>query len=169
VGAKIAFFRLTILPSVKGRRFLPDSESLRWVPAAGPIRAGLTSQAIRASPALGYSTNLVFQCKELGYRSCKDSMVQCIRSLHLRPEGRGFPRITGKRVDKLVDAYNRHTYPWADGPDEKTSAIHRQRRLQGLVNPVCSPRRRSTRRPQMTSILEMLPSRGPGSGYGLVT
>ncbi|RXH53952.1 hypothetical protein [Granulicella sibirica] len=42
-------------------------------------------------------------------------------------------------LDKLVDAYNLHTYPWADGPGEKTSAVHRQRRFQGLVKPVCSP------------------------------
>jgi hypothetical protein len=42
-------------------------------------------------------------------------------------------------LDKLVDAYNLHTYPWGDGPGDKTSAIHRLRRLQGLVNPVCSP------------------------------
>lgn len=42
-------------------------------------------------------------------------------------------------LDQLVNAYNLHTYPWADGPGEKASAIHRQRRLQGLVNQVCSP------------------------------
>jgi hypothetical protein len=41
-------------------------------------------------------------------------------------------------VDRLVDAYNLHTYPWADGPGEKDSAIHRLRRLQQLVLPVCS-------------------------------
>jgi hypothetical protein len=41
-------------------------------------------------------------------------------------------------LDKLVDAYNLHTYPWGDGAGEKASAIHRLRRLQGLVNPVCS-------------------------------
>ena len=40
-------------------------------------------------------------------------------------------------LDKLVDAYNLHTYPWSDGPGEKASAIHRLRRLRGLVNPVC--------------------------------
>jgi hypothetical protein len=59
-------------PLPQRRRFLPDSERVpRWVPAAGPIRAGLTSQPIRASPALGYPTNLVFQSKNSGYRSCK--------------------------------------------------------------------------------------------------
>lgn len=42
-------------------------------------------------------------------------------------------------VDKLVDAYNLHTYPWADGPGNKISAIHRLQRLQQLVLPVCSP------------------------------
>ena len=49
----------------------------------------------------------------------------------------GFFRANG--LDKLVDAYNLHTYPWADGPGEKASAIHRLRRLQGLINPVCTP------------------------------
>jgi hypothetical protein len=34
--------------------------------------------------------------QELGCRSCKDSLELSIRSLHPRPEGRGFPRITGK-------------------------------------------------------------------------
>ena len=42
-------------------------------------------------------------------------------------------------LDKLVDAYNLHTYPWGDGPGNQVSAIHRLRRLQGLVMPVCSP------------------------------
>jgi len=42
-------------------------------------------------------------------------------------------------LDKLVDAYNLHTYPWGDGPGNKVSAIHRLRSLQGLVMPVCSP------------------------------
>ena len=42
-------------------------------------------------------------------------------------------------VDNLVDAYNLHTYPWADGPGAKDSAIHRLRRLQALILPVCSP------------------------------
>jgi hypothetical protein len=56
---------LTILPSRKERDSYRTQRVPRWVPAAGPIRAGLTSQAIRASPALGYSTNLVFQSKNL--------------------------------------------------------------------------------------------------------
>jgi len=42
-------------------------------------------------------------------------------------------------LDNLVDAYNLHTYPWADGPGERTSAIHRFRRLQQLALPLCSP------------------------------
>jgi len=42
-------------------------------------------------------------------------------------------------LDKLVDAYNLHTYPWADDPGNKVSAVHRLRRLQGLVMPLCSP------------------------------
>jgi hypothetical protein len=42
-------------------------------------------------------------------------------------------------LDKLVDAYNLHTYPCADGPGNKVSATHRLQRLQGLVMPVCSP------------------------------
>jgi hypothetical protein len=41
-------------------------------------------------------------------------------------------------LDKLVDAYNLHTYPWADGPGNKVSETHRLQRLQGLVLPVCS-------------------------------
>ncbi|MGB7193363.1 MAG: hypothetical protein WBD81_07890 [Collimonas pratensis] len=42
-------------------------------------------------------------------------------------------------LDKLIDAYNLHTYPWGDGPGTQVSAIHRLRRLQGLVMPVCRP------------------------------
>lgn len=42
-------------------------------------------------------------------------------------------------LDTLVDAYNLHTYPWADNPGNQASAIHRMRRLEGLVNPVCMP------------------------------
>ncbi len=42
-------------------------------------------------------------------------------------------------LDALVDAYNLHTYPWADGPGEKVSAIHRLRNLQQFVSPICSP------------------------------
>jgi hypothetical protein len=56
---------LTILPSLKEGDSYRTQRVPRWVPAAGPIRAGLTSQAIRASPALGYSTDLVFQSKNL--------------------------------------------------------------------------------------------------------
>ena len=50
-------------------------------------------------------------------------------------------------LDKLVDAYNLHTYPWADGPGEKASAIHRLRRLQQLVSPLCFPAGSSTGKP----------------------
>ena len=42
-------------------------------------------------------------------------------------------------LDKLVDAYNLHTYPWADGPGNKISEAHRLQRLQALALPVCSP------------------------------
>lgn len=42
-------------------------------------------------------------------------------------------------LDRLVDAYNLHTYPWADSPGDKAAAIHRVRRLDGLVDPICSP------------------------------
>ncbi|WP_296437311.1 hypothetical protein [Rhizobium sp. 60-20] len=42
-------------------------------------------------------------------------------------------------LDKLVDAYNLHIYPWAYGPGERVSAIHRLRRLQQLVQPLCFP------------------------------
>lgn len=40
-------------------------------------------------------------------------------------------------LDDLVDAYNLHTYPWADSPGNQASAIHRMRRLRGLVEPIC--------------------------------
>lgn len=42
-------------------------------------------------------------------------------------------------LDALVDVYNLHTYPWADGPGTRVSAIHRMRRLRGLVDPLCGP------------------------------
>jgi len=42
-------------------------------------------------------------------------------------------------LDTLVDAYNLHTYPWSDSPGDKAAAIHRLRRLEGLVDPICSP------------------------------
>ncbi|MCK9915581.1 glycoside hydrolase family protein [Microbacteriaceae bacterium K1510] len=42
-------------------------------------------------------------------------------------------------LDALVDAYNLHTYPWGDSPGDKAAAIHRLRRLKGLVDPICSP------------------------------
>ena len=42
-------------------------------------------------------------------------------------------------LDQLVDAYNLHTYPWGDHPGDKASAIHRMRRLQALVEPICVP------------------------------
>jgi hypothetical protein len=41
-------------------------------------------------------------------------------------------------LDALVDAYNLHTYPWADHPGDKASAIHRARRLTALMQPVCA-------------------------------
>ncbi|WP_141694101.1 hypothetical protein [Rhizobium lusitanum] len=50
-------------------------------------------------------------------------------------------------LDKLVDDYNLHTYPWADGPGEKASAIHRLRRLQQLALPLCSPAGSSSGKP----------------------
>jgi hypothetical protein len=50
-------------------------------------------------------------------------------------------------LDKLVDAYNLHTYPWADGPGEKASAIHRLRRLQQLALPLCFPAGSSSGKP----------------------
>jgi hypothetical protein len=76
------FNALTILPFLKEEDSYRTQRVPRWVPAAGPIRAGLTSQPICASPALAYSTNLVFQCKNSGYRSCRESTAQRIRSLH---------------------------------------------------------------------------------------
>jgi hypothetical protein len=64
-GQTASYSNLTILPFLKEGDSYRTQRVPRWVPAAGPIRAGLTSQAIRASPALGYRTNLVFQCKNL--------------------------------------------------------------------------------------------------------
>jgi hypothetical protein len=42
-------------------------------------------------------------------------------------------------VDALVDAYNIHTYPWADGPGDKAAVTHRWQRLQQLIEPLCAP------------------------------
>ena len=50
-------------------------------------------------------------------------------------------------LDKLVDAYNLHTYPWADDPGGKASAIHRLRRLQQYVEPLCSAAGSATGKP----------------------
>ena len=36
-------------------------------------------------------------------------------------------------LDELVDAYNIHTYPWANGPGDRVAATHRWQRLQQLV------------------------------------
>ncbi|QAU41658.1 hypothetical protein [Bradyrhizobium guangdongense] len=41
-------------------------------------------------------------------------------------------------LDRLVDAYNLHTYPWGDHPGDKASAVHRMRALRALVDPICS-------------------------------
>jgi hypothetical protein len=57
-------------------------------------RAHFTGDPGLAGPWVLHKLGVAMQ--ELGYRSCKDSTAQCIRSLHPRPEGRGFPRITGK-------------------------------------------------------------------------
>ncbi|MGJ4939353.1 hypothetical protein ACQR1W_02180 [Bradyrhizobium sp. HKCCYLS1011] len=42
-------------------------------------------------------------------------------------------------LDRLVDGYNLHTYPWGDHPGDKASAIHRMQRLRALVDPICVP------------------------------
>jgi hypothetical protein len=82
-------------PLPKGRRFLPDSES----PSVGSCcwpqssRAYFTGDPGLAGPWLLHKLGIPMQ--NSGYRSCKDSVVQSFRSLHLRPEGRGFPRING--------------------------------------------------------------------------
>jgi hypothetical protein len=83
-------------PLPKGRRFLPDSES----PSVGSCcwphssRAHFTGDPGLAGPWV--LDRLGVPEQELGCRSCKDSLALSIRSLHPRPEGRGFPRITGK-------------------------------------------------------------------------
>ena len=61
---------------------------LRRVPAAGPIRAGLTSQANRASPAGGCPTSLVRPCKNLVIVPAK-AVKRSAFALCVRPEGRG--------------------------------------------------------------------------------
>jgi hypothetical protein len=58
---------LTIPPRKEGDSYRTQRLP-RWVPAACPHSCRLTSKPIRASPTLGYSTNLVFQRKNLGYR-----------------------------------------------------------------------------------------------------
>ena len=52
----------------------------------------------------GYRTNLVFECKNAGYRCWRESPAQRIRSPRLRPEERGFRRITGNpQITSFVD------------------------------------------------------------------
>ncbi|WP_419789105.1 hypothetical protein HDF18_05135 [Mucilaginibacter sp. X5P1] len=42
-------------------------------------------------------------------------------------------------LDKLVDAYGIHVYPWADSPGDKAAAVHRLRRLMQTALPECYP------------------------------
>jgi hypothetical protein len=42
-------------------------------------------------------------------------------------------------IDKIVDAYAIHTYPWADSPGDKAAAIHRLRRMQQQDLSECHP------------------------------
>jgi hypothetical protein len=86
---------LTILPSLKEGNSYRTQRAPRWVPAAGPIPAGLTLQVIRASPALGYCTNLVFQCKNLAIAPAK-TVEHSASALCIPPRRTGFLRITGK-------------------------------------------------------------------------
>jgi hypothetical protein len=80
----------------KGRRFLPDLESPSMGSCYWPhsSRAHFTSDPGLAGPWVLHKLGVRMQ--ELGYCSLKDSIERCIRSLHPRPEGRAFPRITGK-------------------------------------------------------------------------
>ena len=69
-------------PRPEGGRFLPDSES----PSVGSCcwphssRAHLTGDPGLAGPCVLHKLGVPMQ--ELGYRSHKDSIAQCIRSLH---------------------------------------------------------------------------------------
>ena len=83
-------------PLPEGRRFLPDSESPSVGSRCWPhsSRAHLTGDPGLAGPCVLHKLGVPMQ--ELGHRSYKDRIAQCIRSLHPRPEGQGFPGITGK-------------------------------------------------------------------------
>lgn len=50
-------------------------------------------------------------------------------------------------LDKIVDAYNLHTYPWGDGPGEQPASIHRARRLQQYVDATYGDTAPSDRKP----------------------
>ena len=50
-------------------------------------------------------------------------------------------------LDKLVDAYGIHTYPWADSPGDNAAAIHRFRRLQQEDLTECAVAGSSTGKP----------------------
>jgi hypothetical protein len=80
---------------------LPEGDSYRpqrvprWVPAAGPIPAGLTSQAIRPRRPLGTTQTWCSHAKTwLSFLQRQYSTVHPLSAS--RPQGRGFPRITGK-------------------------------------------------------------------------
>jgi hypothetical protein len=94
-----------------------ERERERESPSVGscclcPFEQGALHGPIRASPALGYSTNLVFRRKNLGCRSWRECVAQCIRSLDPRPEGRDYPRKTGKleRDSESADRDRRLTH-----------------------------------------------------------
>jgi hypothetical protein len=96
---------------------LRERERERESPSVGscclcPFEQGALHGPIRASPALGYSTNLVFRRKNLGCRSWRECVAQCIRSLDPRPEGRDYPRKTGKleRDSESADRDRRLTH-----------------------------------------------------------
>jgi hypothetical protein len=42
-------------------------------------------------------------------------------------------------VDKLVEGYGVHTYPWADSPGDRAAGIHRLRRMEQLDLSECYP------------------------------
>jgi hypothetical protein len=101
----------------EGDSYRTQRERERESPSVGscclcPFEQGALHGPIRASPALGYSTNLVFRRKNLGCRSWRECVAQCIRSLDPRPEGRDYPRKTGKleRDSESADRDRRLTH-----------------------------------------------------------
>jgi hypothetical protein len=84
-------------PLPKGRRFLPSRlcrDIGGFLLLTPYFRVHLAGDPGLPSPWFAV-LNLGISMQELGFRFREDSVAEYIRSLHPRPEGRGFPRITG--------------------------------------------------------------------------